>query len=166
MLGGKKSHTVAKIETLIGQNTKVSGNVEFEGGLHIDGEVKGNILCTPESTAVLTLSENGRIEGDVQVPNIILNGEVVGDVYAFERIELASQARVTGNVYYKLIEMAIGAEVNGNLVHTKEFPDSMVEQCSDNEINAINSGESSIDNTESDTTLEKPENDSKYAQNS
>jgi len=121
MLGGKKSQSVAKIETLIGQNTTVTGDVEFEGGLHIDGVVRGSVLCAPDCIAVLTLSENGRIEGEVRVPNIILNGEVIGDVYAFERIELASQAKVSGNVYYRLIEMAIGAEVNGKLVHTKEF---------------------------------------------
>lgn len=121
MLGGKKSHSVAKIETLIGQNTKVTGNVEFEGGLHVDGVVVGNVLCSPDIPAVLTLSENGRIEGEVRVPNIILNGEVKGDVYAYDRIELASQAKVSGNVIYNLIEMTIGAEVNGNLVHSRDF---------------------------------------------
>jgi len=66
---------------------------------------------------VLTVSEKGRIEGDVQVPNLELNGAVEGDVHASERVELASHAKVTGNVYYNLIEMAMGAEVNGNLVH-------------------------------------------------
>ena len=69
---------------------------------------------------MLTVSEKGRIEGDVRVPNLILNGAVQGDVYASERVELASHARVTGNVYYNLIEMAMGAEVNGNLVHRAE----------------------------------------------
>lgn len=121
MLGGKKSHSVAKIETLIGQNTQVTGDIEFEGGLHVDGVIIGNVVCTPDTSAVLTLSENGRIEGQVKVPNIILNGEVKGDVYAYDRVELAAHAKVSGNVFYNLIEMAIGAEVNGNLVHAKDF---------------------------------------------
>ncbi|MCK5091792.1 MAG: polymer-forming cytoskeletal protein, partial [Gammaproteobacteria bacterium] len=69
---------------------------------------------------VLTLSERGRIEGEVRVPHIILNGNIIGDVYASERIELAVQARVNGNVYYNLLEMVMGAEVNGSLVHRQE----------------------------------------------
>lgn len=117
MLGGKKSHSVAKIETLIGQNTKVLGNVCFSGGLHVDGGVKGNVLSESDSSAVLTLSENGKVEGEVRVPHVILNGEVRGNVYATERLVLASKAKVVGNVHYKVMEMAIGAEVNGNLVH-------------------------------------------------
>ena len=66
------------------------------------------------------VSEDGRIEGDVRVPNLVLNGAVEGDVYASQRVELASHAKVTGNLYYNLIEMAMGAEVNGNLVHRVE----------------------------------------------
>lgn len=106
----------AKIDSLIGQNTEMSGNVSFSGGFHVDGKVKGNI-SSDEASSVLTLSDHGVIEGEVRVPNIILNGTVIGDVYASERVELASNAKVVGNVYYNLIEMAMGAEVNGNLVH-------------------------------------------------
>ena len=69
------------------------------------------------STALLILSEFGRIEGEVTVPNMVLNGEIVGDVFGSTRVELAPKARVKGSVYYNLIEMAIGAEVNGGLVH-------------------------------------------------
>jgi cytoskeletal protein CcmA (bactofilin family) len=68
----------------------------------------------------MSVSERGLVEGEIRVPNIVLNGSVVGDVYATEHIELAAQARVTGNVYYRLIEMARGAEVNGNFVHVAE----------------------------------------------
>ena len=69
---------------------------------------------------MLTLSESGIVEGEVRVPNIVLNGTVIGDVHAKQHIELASNARITGNVYYSLLEMAMGAEVNGNLVHVAE----------------------------------------------
>lgn len=96
------------------------GDVIFSGGLHVDGVIKGNVIAGNGSAAVLTVSEHGSIEGEVRVPNIILNGKVIGDVYAVERIELASHARVTGNVYYNLIEMAMGAEVNGSLLHRTE----------------------------------------------
>jgi cytoskeletal protein CcmA (bactofilin family) len=106
-----------KIDTLIGQNSELQGDVVFSGGLHVDGVIKGNIFAEPDSGSILSVSERGVIEGEVRVPNIVLNGCVNGDVHAVEHIELAEKARVTGNVYYKLIEMVRGAEVNGNLVH-------------------------------------------------
>ncbi len=92
------------------------GDVHFSGGLHIDGTIEGNVIAEGEDSLVTT-SEKGRIEGNVHVHNIVLSGEVIGDVYALKHIELAPNARVTGNVYYNLIEMAGGAEVNGSLIH-------------------------------------------------
>ena len=109
-----------KVSTVIGQGTVITGDVEFSGGLHLDGAVKGNVNGDGDSRSTLTVSEQGRVEGDVRVENLILNGMVVGDVFATERAELAANARVTGTVYYRLLEMAMGAEVNGKLVHTEE----------------------------------------------
>lgn len=116
----------AKIDTLIGQSTEVRGDIVFSGGLHVDGIVRGNVVAEEGSGSLLTLSQRGKIEGEVKVPNVVLNGTIVGDVYAPEHIELAAEARVNGNVYYSLIEMAMGAEVNGNLVHRSEARDSVV----------------------------------------
>lgn len=115
----QKSRRNAQIDTLIGRGTVLRGDVHFKDGLHIDGVVMGNVIAEGEGS-LLTMSENGRIEGEVRVHNIVLNGEVKGDVHALEHVELAARARVTGNVYYSLIEMAMGAEVNGNLVHRSE----------------------------------------------
>lgn len=109
-----------KIDTLIGQNSELIGDITFSGGLHVDGMVKGNIYAEPDSGSTLSVSERGFIEGDVEVPNVVLNGAVNGDVHVAEHIELAEKARVTGNVYYKLIEMVRGAEVNGSLVRREE----------------------------------------------
>ena len=109
-----------KVSTVIGQGTEITGDVEFSGGLHLDGSVKGNVNGVVETHATLTISELGQVEGDVRVENLILNGIVIGDVYASERAELAANARVTGTVYYRLLEMAMGAEVNGKLVHSEE----------------------------------------------
>lgn len=114
----KKPKQTAQIDTLIGSNTEIHGDVIFKGGLHVDGLVKGNVISEESGPgSVLTLSERGTIEGEVKVPNVVVNGKVIGDVHALEHIELAAQARVHGNVYYSLIEMAMGAEVNGNLLH-------------------------------------------------
>ncbi len=117
MFGKKKAFSSARIDTLIGQATEINGDLVFSGGLHVDGKINGNVIAEDGSSAILILSEYGRIEGDVKVPNMVLNGEIVGDVYGSTRVELAAKSRIKGSVYYNLIEMAIGAEVNGGLVH-------------------------------------------------
>lgn len=119
MLGRKKRKQSA-IRTLIGKDTRVHGDVEFTGGFHVDGYVRGNVEAVKDEHSVLTISEQGYVEGSVVVPHLLLNGTVKGDVRATERVELGAKARVIGNVQYKLIEMAIGAEVNGKLIHDNE----------------------------------------------
>jgi len=114
---GKKNRNQAVVRTLVGGDTRVHGDVEFTGGFHVDGYVKGNVEAVSEEPATLSISEDGCVEGSVVVPNLILNGTVKGDVRVTERVELGPRARVIGNVQYKLIEMAIGAEVNGKLIH-------------------------------------------------
>lgn len=128
MLGqGKKGKAAnAKVGTIIGQNTRIDGDLHFSGGLHIDGVIRGCVIAEEDSGSVVTVSEHGSIEGDVKVPNVILNGSVTGDVRSAERVELAAKARVTGDVYYNLIEMAMGAEVNGNLLHQSGAESSIV----------------------------------------
>ena len=116
MLGRKKRKKSA-IRTLVGVDTRVHGDIEFTGGFHVDGYVKGNVEATTDEHAILSISEQGCVEGSVVVPHLLLNGTVKGDVRATERVELGTKARVIGNVQYKLIEMAIGAEVNGKLIH-------------------------------------------------
>ncbi len=117
MFGKKKNFNSARIDTLIGQGTVITGDLVFSGGLHVDGKIIGNVLAEEGSDAMLILSEFGHIEGEVKVPNMVLNGEIVGDVFGTVRVELAPKSRINGSVYYNLIEMAIGAEVNGGLVH-------------------------------------------------
>lgn len=118
--GKKPKSSSAKVDTIIGQQTRIDGDVHFTGGLHVDGHIKGSILAEAGSASVLTVSEHGSIEGDVSVPTVILNGTVTGDVRSDDRIELAAKTEVNGNVYYNLIEMAMGAAVNGSLVHQSE----------------------------------------------
>jgi len=113
------------IVTVIGADTTVSGNVKFTSGMHVDGLVKGNVTGVPETNSSLVVSTSGRVEGDVKVDNLILDGIIIGDVFACNRVELASGAQVTGNLHYQLLEMAMGAQVNGQLIHT----DDMSEKC-------------------------------------
>ena len=109
--------------TLIGPRTEVHGDVRFSARLHVEGTVKGNVIADENTQSVLTLTREGVIEGDVRVPNVVLDGVVVGDIHASDYIEFMANARITGNVYYGLIEMAMGAELNGNLIHRGETDD-------------------------------------------
>ena len=120
MWDSHKNKKADKIDTLIGHNTEIKGDVTFSGGLHVDGKIHGSIIAEQDGGSVVSRSEQGYIEGEIRVPNIVLNGTVKGDVHSGAHIELAPNARVNGNVYYALIEMARGAEVNGNLVHKPE----------------------------------------------
>jgi cytoskeletal protein CcmA (bactofilin family) len=114
---GRKQRRHSVIDTLVGPNSRVNGDLFFEGGCHVDGTIKGNVSADSDSNSALSISEDAIVEGGVTVPYVVLNGIVRGDVFAHQRVELGPTARVIGNVYYNLIEMAIGAEINGKLVH-------------------------------------------------
>ena len=107
------------VDTLIGRQTEIHGDVRFSGGLHIDGKVIGKVVALNEKNATLSVSESGVVEGDVRAPTIVLNGQVSGDVHASERVELAQKARVEGNVHYSVVEMSAGAQLTGRLVHVQ-----------------------------------------------
>lgn len=120
---GKKKHKLRapKISTVIGSGTEIRGDIQFCDGLHVDGIIKGDVISDPQDlSATLTLSELGTIEGNVRVANVMLNGTVVGDVVANNRVELAPRARITGTLTYALLEMSMGAEINGKLIHAGE----------------------------------------------
>ena len=126
MLGRKKKQSprakAGAADTLISKEAKISGDINFTGVLFVDGYIKGNITADELENSLLTIGQNGHIEGEINVPHILIFGRVTGDVHALEHVELMSDARIEGNVYYKLIEMAMGAEVNGQMVHKDEKP--------------------------------------------
>ena len=106
--------------TLVATNCEFVGDVHFSDQLLVNGIVKGNIYAQAGSKAVITVSEKGRVKGEIRVPNVIVNGKVYGDIRSDKHLELAAKAEVKGNVYYNLIEMVMGSRVDGNLVHMKD----------------------------------------------
>jgi cytoskeletal protein CcmA (bactofilin family) len=118
MFGAKKAAKPQnRIDSLIGAGTRIEGDVHFSGGLRIDGEVRGKVCATPGQPATLVVSERARVEGEVRVSHLVVNGTVIGPVHASEFLELQSKSRVTGDVHYKHLEMHLGAVVEGCLVH-------------------------------------------------
>lgn len=121
----RPSKAAGTVDTLIGRQSDITGDVRFTGGLHVDGKIKGKVTAESDKNAVLSVSEGGVVEGDVRVPHVVLNGTVEGDVYAAQRLTLSAKARVNGNVHYKLIEMSSGAMINGQLVYEGEGADKV-----------------------------------------
>ena len=105
----------ARIDTLIGKAARIRGDVEFAGGLHLDGAVIGNVRSDRAPTSTLSVSQGGSIEGMVDVPNVRLDGTVKGDIHAPGRVVLGATARVEWNLYYGVIEMTLGAQIMGKL---------------------------------------------------
>jgi cytoskeletal protein CcmA (bactofilin family) len=121
MLGNKKSTvSVAGKTTLISRDTVVLGDLRFSGTVDVEGLVQGNLIAESGKEALVRVVEKGRVEGEIRCPAVIINGEVEGDVYASKHLELAARARVKGNVFYALMEMAAGSEVNGSMSHLPE----------------------------------------------
>ena len=118
MLGRKNnrdSHMV--VDALIGPQVVIRGDVMFSGGLYVEGRIEGRVIAEEGAKAVLTLAEQGHIDGEVRASVVVLSGRMDGDVHAGERIELTPTARVNGNVHYQVVEMGAGAQLNGRLVH-------------------------------------------------
>lgn len=118
----KKTAFSAGGTTLISKNTEIVGDIHFSGTLMIEGHIKGNVYAVDGEDAQARVLESGRIEGEIRVPTLVINGKVTGDVYSSKHIELASKTVVSGNVHYVLIEMVKGAQVNGNLVYSADKP--------------------------------------------
>lgn len=118
MFGNKSNNKPQnRIDCLIGAGTTIEGNITFSGGLRVDGHVRGNVAAVEEKPGTLVLSEHARIEGEIRVSHVVINGTVVGPVHAAEYVELQAKANVTGDVYYKTVEMQLGAVVQGRLVY-------------------------------------------------
>lgn len=119
MFKNKPNLPAGQIDTLIGPQVVIRGDLQFSGGLHIEGRVIGKLFAEEGQPAVLTLSEHGSVEGEIHSPVVVVNGRVDGDIHASERVELASKARVQGNVHYKVVEMAAGSILTGRLLHVE-----------------------------------------------
>jgi len=117
----KRSYASATT-SLVAPGTRVNGDVSFTGTLHVCGTIEGSISVNDGSEGMIVLSAEGTVSGMISVPVVAIDGHVIGDIHATERLELAAQARIEGDVYYRSLEMAAGAQVNGRMVHCEEAP--------------------------------------------
>ena len=122
----KHSKPQNRIDSLIGAGTKVTGDIHFTGGLRVDGEILGSVIADPGKASTLVLSEQSRVNGEIRVTHLVLNGTVAGPIEASEYLELQSKAKVTGDVKYKTLEIQLGAIVEGKLAHISEATEKVV----------------------------------------
>jgi len=115
-----------RIDTLIGATTKIDGNFNFSGGLRVDGEINGNVVAVSDKPSTLVLSEHGRVNGEIDVTHLVVNGMIVGPVRVAEYLELQSKAKVIGDIHYKTLEIQLGAIVEGTLIHIAAAADDKV----------------------------------------
>lgn len=126
MFGSGHSKPQNRIDSLIGAGTRIVGDVHFTGGLRVDGEIDGSIIATPGKPSTLVLSEHARVNGEVNVTHLVVNGEVTGPVNVAEYLELQSKSKVTGDVHYKTLEIQLGAVVEGRLIHLADSSEKVV----------------------------------------
>ena len=117
MFGKQPNKLQNRIDSLIGAGTTIEGNISFTGGLRVDGEIRGNVTAAAEQPSTLVVSEKARIDGEIRVSHMVVNGTINGPVFAAEFLELQSRSRLNGDVHYNTLEMQLGAVVEGRLVH-------------------------------------------------
>ena len=118
MFGKKVNKPQNRIDSLIGAGTTIEGNISFTGGLRVDGEIKGNVIASGDQASTLVVSEQARIDGEIHVSHLVVNGTINGPVHSAEFLELQAHSRVKGDVHYNTLEMHLGAVVDGRLVHS------------------------------------------------
>ncbi len=113
-----KSVKIGKIDSLISAGTVVEGDIQFKGGLRIDGYVKGSVRPAEDAqNASVIVSEHGRVDGSIKATHAVIDGIVNGPLEATEHLDLQPKARITGDIRYSVLEMHHGAVVQGALAH-------------------------------------------------
>ncbi|SFE46239.1 polymer-forming cytoskeletal protein [Nitrosomonas sp. Nm166] len=122
MFGRKKKKQFPNhFDTLIGINTSIIGDINFRGGLRVDGHIIGNVIAADDEYSTLVLSDEGSIAGQIKVTHIIINGTVTGPIYAQEYLELQAKAKVYGDIHYGSLEIQLGASAEGKMVHQNQL---------------------------------------------
>lgn len=95
--------------SIIAAGMSVTGGVESDGILKIEGRVQGSVRATRQ----VLVAKGGLVEGDVFAREAIIGGEVRGNVIATERVEIQPQSTVHGDLTTKILLVQEGGEVNG-----------------------------------------------------
>ena len=101
------------INTFLGKDTKFEGILNFNGTVRIDGHFKGEITSTEGN---LIVGEFGMIDADIHVSQIIISGEIRGNIIAEHKIDIQPQGKVFGNIQAPTLSIQEGAILEGDVL--------------------------------------------------
>lgn len=99
-----------KISGLIDQGTELKGDLTFKGSFRIEGNFKGTI----HSDSILIIGERGKVEADINVGQVIINGEIRGNIQGADRVEIHAKGRVFGTIQTPKLIVEEGAYLEAN----------------------------------------------------
>ncbi len=105
-----------EVETIIGPSVKVEGNFKGDGNVTVEGIVQGSL----KTNHLLKIGVNAKIKAEVEAANLLLSGEIRGNVKVSEKASLASTAKIFGNIETKTLSVEEGAIINGKCTMVKE----------------------------------------------
>ncbi|MEE2960089.1 MAG: polymer-forming cytoskeletal protein [Myxococcota bacterium] len=109
---------VHDVHTILGPESSFEGKLVFDGTVRIDGKFKGEI----QTSDVLVIGQSARIQATIKVGQIVVNGEIGGDIEAQSSVELNAPAKVVGNITTPELMIAKGVTFQGscNMTNLKE----------------------------------------------
>ena len=131
-----------KNSTVIGENCVIEGDVTFEKTIEVHGKIIGTLKIAENCTsASLVIKKTGIVEGDVYGSDVVIEGEVVGNVSGKKEIKIENSAFISGNVYYDILDVQGGATINGNLIRNKGKEPQKLENKSSAAVESIDKNE-------------------------
>lgn len=106
------------LTAFIDEGSEIEGRYTFSGTVMLNGRFKGEI----SSTDTLIIGDKGVMNGDIRAGQVLISGEVVGNVSAAERVELKRTARVFGDVEAPVVVVEEGVLFEGHCRMTKVNP--------------------------------------------
>ena len=132
-----------KNSTVIGENCVIEGDVTFEKTIEVHGKIIGTLKIAENCTsASLVIKKTGIVEGDVYGSDVVIEGEVVGNVSGKKEIKIENSAFISGNVYYDILDVQGGATINGNLIRNKGKEPQKLENQSSAPVESIDKNDS------------------------
>ena len=99
----------AEIQSLLGEGVEMTGELSFTHGLRVDGVVRGKV----RSEGSLVIGAKGRVEAEVFIQSVSINGEFRGAIHAADRVEIHKDGRVYGEIYTPCLIIEAGALFEG-----------------------------------------------------
>lgn len=107
--------SVETFESIIGESMRIEGDLIINKSLRVDGLVHGNILQADGESATVAIAPSAVVTGNIMVRDVIVSGELNGDILSQGRVEIVATAKVNGNVSYGSLGIAVGAQITGQL---------------------------------------------------